>query len=121
MSVLIVVSRPAIGEIWAKALGRLGMNVFTAGSEHDAIALLHSEKVSVIIMELELSDGASLAISDFASYKQPDAKVIFVNNGQFFSDGSIFHHCANAAAMVPAATSANDMAVLAAHHGARIA
>ena len=120
MSVLIVVSRPAIGELWARSLDRMGMSVLTASSEPQAIDILHKEKVSVIIMELEFTEGSPLAISDFASYKQPDAKVIFVNNGQFFSDGSIFHHCSNAAAMVPAATSANDMAVLAAHHGARI-
>ena len=36
--------------------------------------------------------GVAMAVADFASYRRPEARVIFVTNTSFFSDGSIFAH-----------------------------
>jgi len=44
----------------------------------------------VIVLDLALEEGSALAVADFASYRHPDARVIFVTNASFFSDGSIF-------------------------------
>ena len=116
MDVLIVVSRYDLGLVWAKHLERLGADVDIAVSQEDAVSVLHQKSKEVIILELMLADGAALAVSDFANYRQPDSKVIFVSNGRFFSDGSIFAHCTNACAMVPSATKPEDLAALAEHH-----
>ncbi|MGX9357037.1 hypothetical protein ACS3SW_18285 [Roseobacteraceae bacterium S113] len=116
MDVLIVVSRPELGVLWGRHLDRMGARVDIATSQEDAVAVLHEKTKNVIILELMLQHGAALAVSDFANYRQPNAKVIFVSNGQFFSDGSIFSHCANACAMVPSGTPPEDLAALAEHH-----
>ena len=78
---------------------------------------LHREAPDVIILDLTLEQGSALALSDFISYRRPEAKVIFISDGRFFSDGSIFAHCANACAFLPSATPPEDIAALAEHHG----
>lgn len=115
MHVLIAVSRRELGVIWARHLERQGSKVDIVTNQDDAVAFLHEKAVSVIILELTLSEGSALAVSDFASYRQPGAKVIFVNSSHFFTDGSIFRHCANASAQVPQATRPEDLAALAEH------
>ncbi len=73
--------------------------------------------MDVIVLDLILSDGSAFAVADFSSYRQPDAKVIFVTNSTFFSDGSIFRHIPNACAMVPAETRPEDIGALVEHYG----
>jgi len=58
-----------------------------------------------------------MAVADYASYRQPEIKVIFVTSDSFFSDGSIFSYMANACAMVPTRTPPEDLAALVEHHG----
>ncbi|WP_425041081.1 hypothetical protein [Primorskyibacter sp. S187A] len=116
MDVLIVVSNRHLGALWSRHLERIGATVSLANSQEDAVHVLQESAKDVIILELTLEDGAALAVSDFASYRRPEAKVIFISNGRFFSDGSIFHHCANACAVVPSATRPEDLAALAEHH-----
>jgi len=65
-----------------------------------------------------LGDGAALTVADFASYRQPEARIIFVTNAGFFSDGSIFQFFGNAAAIVPCTTPPEDLAALVEHHAA---
>jgi hypothetical protein len=57
-------------------------------------------------------------VVDFAAYRQPKAKVIFVSDGQFFSDGSVFQHFYNAFAIVPETVSADDLGAVVQYHGA---
>ena len=119
MDVLIAVSRRDLGAIWARHLERLGARVDVVTSQEDAVAFLHEKDVAVIILELTLSDGSALAVSDFASYRQPKAKVIFVNSSHFFTDGSIFRYCVNVSAQVPQETRPEDLAALAEHLAAQ--
>jgi DNA-binding NtrC family response regulator len=104
VNVLIVESREELATLWQRHLERMGARVHLAVSQNAATALLHEVDFQIIVLDLVLDDGSALAVADFASYRQPDTRVIFVTNTSFFSDGSIFRHCANACAYLPSAT-----------------
>ena len=90
--------------------------VLVRGQE-EAVAYLGEHAADIIVLDLVLNDGSALAVSDFASYKHPDARVIFVTDTTFFSDGSIFAHACNACAFVPAGTRPEDLAAMVEHYG----
>ncbi|MCH2163814.1 MAG: hypothetical protein MK098_04050 [Marinovum sp.] len=119
MNILILVSQQPLGALWSRHLRRHGAEVKLAKTHEDAIAYLHKECVDLVILELDHHQAAPLAVSDFASYRQPEAKVIFVTSQNFFSDGSIFQFCANACAFLPSSIPPDDLVALAEHHAAR--
>lgn len=119
MKVLIVESKDELGGLWARHLERQGARVLVANSQDAAIAALREEEFQIIVLDLVLGDGSALAVSDFASYRQPEARVIFVTNTSFFSDGSIFAHSPNACAYVQSATPPEDLAAMVEHYAAR--
>lgn len=115
--VLIVESVPELASVWRAHLLRQGMQVATAAGQEDAIKHLATQETDIIILDLVIEEGAALAISDYANYRQPEARVIFVTNTSFFSDGSIFAHSANARAFVQSNTPPEDLAAMVAHYG----
>jgi DNA-binding NtrC family response regulator len=117
MRVLIVESDPNLGRIWMRHLQRTGAEVVLACDQADAIHALRMRGFDIIVLDLVLAEGAALAIADFASYRRPEARVIFVTNTSFFSDGSIFNHSANACAFVQSGTPPEDLAAMVAHYG----
>jgi DNA-binding NtrC family response regulator len=117
MRVLIVESDPGIGWLWKRHLERCGAAVSLAQNQDEAVSRLAEEPFAVLIVDLILADGSAAAVADYASYRQPDAKVIFVTNSTFFSDGSIFQHFANACAFLPLGTRPEDLAAVVEHHG----
>lgn len=118
MDVLIVQSAPGLGLLWQRHLQRCGMNVRVAEGQDDAIAEVNLKAPDIIILDLVLQDGSALAVADYANYRCPDARVIFVTNTRFFSDGSIFAHAANACAFVQTATPPEDLAAMVEHYAA---
>jgi DNA-binding NtrC family response regulator len=118
MKVLIVESRIELAGIWHRHLERMGMTVTRAAGQNDAIDHLSENDVDILIMDLVLSEGSALAVADYASYRHPEAQVIFVTNTSFFSDGSIFAHAQNACALVQSATPPEDLAAMVEHYGA---
>ena len=118
MQVMIVQSQEELADLWGRHLERRGVTVHLAGDQERAVALLNSKDIRVIILTLALSKGSALAVADYASYRRPDARVIFVSNSTFFSDGSIFAHCANARVMMPEDTSPEDLTAVVEHYGA---
>jgi DNA-binding NtrC family response regulator len=94
------------------------MNVRVAEGQDDAIAEVNLKAPDIIILDLVLQDGSALAVADYANYRCPDARVIFVTNTRFFSDGSIFAHAANACAFVQTATPPEDLAAMVEHYAA---
>jgi len=116
MRVMIVAAKRPRSVIWAQHLERVGARVTLAEGQEDAISCLHELPQDVVIIDLGLQDGGALALSDFISYRHPMARVIFISDGRFFSDGSIFAHCGNACAYLPLSTPAADIAALAEHH-----
>lgn len=115
--VLIVESVPELATVWHNHLLRQGMDVISVKGQDEATAHLSENPVDIIILDLVIEEGSALAISDYANYRQPDARVIFVTNTSFFSDGSIFAHSANARAFVQSSTPPEDIAAMVAHYG----
>lgn len=118
--VLIVESRAELGALWQRHLERQNMTVRRANGQEQAIDLLSRFEVDIIILDLVIDEGAALAVSDYANYRHPNSSVIFVTNTSFFSDGSIFAHCANARAYVQRSTPPEDLAAMVAHYGAEL-
>ncbi|MEP1520831.1 response regulator [Ascidiaceihabitans sp.] len=116
MNVLIVESQAHLGAIWKQHMERNGMIVTLVTGHDEAISHLTDHSPDIIILDLVLPDGNALAISDFASFRHPDARVIFVTNTSFFSDGSIFAHANNACAYVQSATPPEDLTAMVAHY-----
>lgn len=116
MNVLIVESKPALGELWKRHLERMGAEVTLATSQQDAVRALYNADFEIIVLDLVLDGGSALAVSDFASYRRPEARVIFVTNTSFFSDGSIFAHSQNACAYVQSETPPEDLAAMVEHY-----
>ncbi|WP_146584934.1 response regulator [Puniceibacterium confluentis] len=119
MTVLIVESSTDLGSVWLRHLQRAGMTAILVTDAESAMSLLQSEPIHVIILDLVLDQGNALTVADFASFRQPDCRVIFVTNTTFFSDGSIFQLCANACAFVPSATRPDDLTAIVQHHAPR--
>jgi len=117
MNVLIVESRPELGLLWKRHLERQGYGVTQVNSQDDAVTHLSEYCADIIVLDLVLKQGSALAVADFASYRHPDARVIFVTDTTFFSDGSIFNHASNACAFLPAGTPPEDLAAMVAHYG----
>jgi len=117
MRVLIVESDPGLAGIWCGHVERQGAEVFLAEGQADAISVLQNRMIDVIVMDVVLEDGSAFAVADFASYRQPEARVVFVTSTSFFSDGSIFRHIPNACAFLPSATPPEDLAAVVDHYG----
>lgn len=116
MRVLIVESNPELGGLWQNHLERQGAEVTLVHSQDAAIFALYGAAFDIIVLDLVLEQGSALAVSDFASFRRPEARVIFVTKAGFFADGSIFVHSQNACAYVPATTPPEDLAAMVEHY-----
>lgn len=117
MRVLIVESEHGLAIIWRRHLERLGMTVSLACCEDDAISHLSTHDTDILIMNLVLERGSALSVADYASYRLPEARIVFVTNTTFFSDGSIFAFAPNACAFVQTTTPLEDLAAIVEHYG----
>jgi len=119
MKILIVENNPNLGKIWSNHLARLGMDVTLAASQDEAVDCLQKHSWDLLLLNLVLEGGSAFAVADYAAYRQPDTKVLFVTNTSFFSDGSIFQHIPNACGLLQTSTPPQDIAAIAEHHAAR--
>ncbi len=118
MRVLIVESNPDLGRLWRRHMQRLGASVKLVESQDAATHSLCNQGYDIIVLDLVLKEGAALAVADFASYRRPEARVVFVTNTSFFSDGSIFNVSSNACAFLQSATPPEDLAAMVEHYAA---
>lgn len=119
MRVMIVESNPGLGWLWRRHIERLGYSVDLVTNQKDAVSILLKEHIEVIILDLILEDGSAFAVAEYANYKSPETRVIFVTNTTFFSDGSIFNLFPNAAAFLQSDTPPEDLAAMTEHLAAR--
>jgi len=117
MNVLIVESDAGLAHLWQRHLERSGARVTIAADQAAAIAALQRRNPDVIVLDLVLQAGSAIAVADYASYRRPDTRIVFVTNTTFFSDGSIFNHVPNACAYLKAATPPEDLAAIVEHYG----
>ncbi len=118
MHILIVQENHELGRIWAAHLEREGHTTDLVHSQANAIGVLQRREWKVIVLDVLLQDGSAFAVSDYASYRWPDARVVFVTSSTFFSDGSIFRHASNACAFLREDTNPDDLAMVVTHYGA---
>jgi len=118
MNVLIVESKAELASLWARHLERQGATTKVVQDQDSAIAELQDQDFDILVLDIVLKNGSALAVSDYASYRCPGARVIFVTNQTFFSDGSIFAHSSNACAYVKPETPPEDLAAIVEHYAA---
>ncbi|MDX8351907.1 response regulator [Cognatiyoonia sp. IB215182] len=117
MRVLIVQSNKNLGLLWQQHLERLDAEVTLVNTGEQALNQIEATLFDVIVLDLVLTEGSALTVADFAQFRQPQANVVFVTNTTFFSDGSIFHHSANARAFIQTATPPRDLAEIVHYYG----
>ena len=117
MRVLIVESNAELAAIWQSHISRQGHETVSVQTQDAAIEALMSGPFGIVVLDLVLDEGSAFAVADYASYRRPEAKVIFVTNTSFFSDGSIFKHMQNAAAFLPTGIRGEDLAELVDYYG----
>ena len=66
-----------------------------------------------------LKNGSAFAISDFANYRRPKARVVFVTKKSFFGDDPIFQHFSNACAYLQSETPPDDLVAMVEHYAER--
>ena len=115
--VLIVVGNPDIARIWARHLERQGNPVTVACSEREAVDYMRDNDVDVIVLDMMITQGSAFFVADYASYRQPEAKIVSVTQRSFFSDGSLFQHIPNTAAVIQIDAPPRDLAEIVAYHG----
>jgi len=113
--VLIVEAQESLGKLWQNFLKRQGFDVALAVSQKDAIDSLRFDQWDVLVIDLMLPNSSVLAISDFASYKNPDISIIVVSASSFFSDGSIFELLPNARGFMNQPIEPDDLAAVVDH------
>ncbi|WP_328590494.1 hypothetical protein [Mesobaculum littorinae] len=120
MKILIVASELALAQLWSAHLGRVaGAEVRIVDSQDSAIQALQFEDFDAVVLDLGLTRGSPMAVSDFVSYRLPDMPVIPVTPSSFFSDGSVFRHIPNAATSLNSRTPPGDLAAIVAHYAER--
>ena len=115
MQVLLVDPATQRVEIWRGHMERSGLHVATARGADEAIDALGRIEVEVIVINLDMNDAASIA--DYAQYRRPAARVIFVSDAQFFSNVSVFELTSQARALVRGSTPPGDLAAMVEHYG----
>ena len=119
MKVLIVEPVRDLASLWQRHLEREQAEVVLADTSDTAIDCISRTDFAVIVVSLRLRDGDSaMAVADYAQYRRPEARLIFVGDGEFFSDGSIFEVMGNARALIPRATAPEDLAAMVEHYAA---
>ncbi len=119
MSLLIVESNPTLAERWRKHTADQGLQVEVAFDQRDAIRALQQGHITVLLLNVMLEDGSAFAVADYACFRFPDVRILFVTASEVFADGSIFNHVANARAYLPVSTPPSDLAAMVAHYAAR--
>ncbi|GIX12706.1 MAG: response regulator [Paracoccaceae bacterium] len=115
MRVLIVEHNADLGRIWGRFLERRGIAVDLATNLEEAVKLLRFNDYDALVLQLVLPDGGAIAISDYATYRNPDIAIITVTNSGFFSDGSVFDLIPNARSMVSTPLRPDDLAAMIEH------
>lgn len=117
MMILIVASNAELAAIWGQHLERHGHEVHVVPSQDEAVDFLCDHAPEVLVLDVMLNDGSVIATADFASYRRPETRIVFVTRSSFFADGSLFRHIPNTAAIIPEKTQPADLAEIVNYHG----
>ena len=112
MQTLLVEYNGDLGTIWARFLGRQGIDCQLVTNAAAAYDMLRQQSFDVMVLDVELPDGEALAVADFATYRNPDIAIIAVTARGFFSDSAIFSLIPNARGLLREPLRPEDMAAL---------
>jgi CheY-like chemotaxis protein len=115
--ILIVQSNAALGAVWQRHMQRHGSKVTLCGDSDSAVQALEDFTFDAIVLDLVLERGNGLTVADVAAFRQPWANVPCVTDSSFFSDGSIFNHCATARLTLNRDVPPDELADIASHYG----
>lgn len=119
MRIMIVEENLDRGALWMRYLERVGADVELVASTEDATSALSCRNYDGLIINIAMANAAILAISDLASYRNPEIAIITVTSGSFFSDGSIFKMIPNACGCVGGDVLPNDLVEIVSHYANR--
>jgi DNA-binding NtrC family response regulator len=119
VQILIVEPNRDLAGIWARFLSRQEVCCTLAGTAPEAYAALRGRPFDALVLDMELTEGAAIAVADFATYRNPEMPIIAVTARGFFSDGAIFELIPNARGLLRAPLRLEDMAALIEHYGGR--
>lgn len=116
MKILLVQHNEGLSDLWAAFLRREGGEVIQAYSQSDAVDALRFGTFDALILDVILPDGGAIAISDYATYRQPDIPIVAVTSNNFFADGSIFDLIPNARSLMRTPVVPADLAAVIDHY-----
>ena len=102
--------------LWKRHLDEQGFAVDVVKGEDAAINALRMDRYNVVVLDLVFQRGSALAVSDYANFRRPGTRLIFVNSDDFMADGTIFRLCSNACALIPSHTTPSDVAAIVTYH-----
>jgi DNA-binding NtrC family response regulator len=121
LDILIVEPNVDLGRLWKRHLDRQGSRVTLVHAADAALDRLRADRADIIVANLDLPGSGAMAVADYAAYRHPATKVVFVTGSSVFSDGTVFEMSPNACAFLPTSTAPDDLAAVIAHHGDRVA
>lgn len=116
MKVLLVQNNQDLSNLWSDFLRRNGVEVVQAATQSEAVDHINFDTFDALILDLVLPDGGAIAISDLATYRQPDVPIIAVTSTSFFSDGSIFELIPNARSLMRTSLRPDDLVAVLDHY-----
>lgn len=118
MKVLIAESNACLSNIWKRHLKRYGVEVIQAFDQMTAMQDMRHVTFDAMIMNLRFPDANVLAMSDIATYRNPNIAIFLVTAERFFSDGSIFTLVPNARGFVNDQVAPDDLVAMVQHYAA---
>lgn len=118
LSVLIVEADPVLGRRWADCMAQSRLRPVIARDLSEAQEALRSDTFGVIVIDLAPTGQGAFGVADFALYRQPEARVIFLTASDDIAGPALFWQFSNASAILRADTPPDDLAAIVEYHAA---
>lgn len=90
MKVLVVQDDPNVQSLWSGILEESGHEVAIAETEAAALRTLQTTAYDLVLLDLCLNGRNALAVTTFATYRNPTCKVVVVSGSAVFSQKKLF-------------------------------
>lgn len=114
MQILVLQENADLGSIWSAFLERRGLTPRLATNAEKAMGFLSRRPYDVLVFDPAVQTGA-LALADFATFRNPDVKILAVTASSFFSDGTLFDLIPNARGVLRQPVRPEDLAAYLEH------
>jgi hypothetical protein len=100
----------------ARRLAMQGLLLVQAANAVEAEKALLTSSPRVIVIDLDMPCGTPLVLMDLATWRHPDARLIFTGSGVLCADGAAFAHAPNLSALLPPGLDDDDLIEVIAFH-----